>query len=1431
MKNKKILALLITFSAVLSSVNPIIAEEVSDLQEKTIIETEGFSSGKKSWSHENNDAFYISDEELKVKNIDEDSEAITISDKFMIDKGELEFDFDIKNGEYLSIFLKYVDNETHYALRLYPNGNRALLIKKVNGGSYMRIAEGRYESNNGRIHISFIGNDIKVFINDQSVLSVTDKSIDSGKIGFVAYKTEAVIDNIEYYKFSNVLYESNTDGIDSTKETEKIYVSVDGSDTNGDGSKEKPYATIYKAKDAAKKAKRKKIPIDVIFSEGTYSIDKSVEFTKLDSGTKNAPIRYIAEDGEKVVFSGGRKIDVTKAEPVSEEIKKRLYSNISDKVIAIDLREQGIDTKKFDFRPSATEQVGQILKPTQVSLNGVQQQLSRWPNSGYIDITDCDAGGSRRDNDGFEKTGAIYYNVNVPSRWTNAKDIFVDGSLAHLWNREWAEVESVDVTKNAINFKYATAYGIKNGGRWAAVNLLEEIDIPGEWYIDFDEGIFYYYPPYKLSEADELVISELSQTMLMVGADYLEFEGLELSMVAGDTKVVGDSSTGGNAIFINDGVSNVAIKDCIIKNIGFNGIYSLGNNITIDGCIITDIGLNGIRIRKSGDRQTVTSGNVVIKNNDISNISRDGNIAGTVGVLIEQDSVGVSVINNVIHNCPNAGILYQGFNNRIAYNEIYNCVTRAADAGAIYAGRSWVSYGNVIEYNLFHDIGQKNNSSSYPASSIFWDDLQSGSEFSHNISVPNNYVKTSSVKIGGGIDNIVKGNTMVASEKGIIGEDRTTSGAKAGTLVWKSQATTNRYTDADKNNPVYKKVFPQMTSILDRIEANDGILKIENIISDNLLVDCPKGDTIAQQMINDSEVGNNVSIENDYSIFVNPEKLDYRVKKEAKLKYGISDEILDEDFDLEKIGIQDKNDPEQKYKEFMALYPEEGSQNVSSDRAVLAWSKSLLADNYTYVLATDVEMKNTILEQNTIENSVVLEGLEKGKTYYWKVIAHNLSRQFGFDAETKVYSFTIDNNEEINKLALSESIDAAVKLASTFVEGNKPGQYKIGSVKNLREIVKNGTITNNNPRATQKEVDDVTYTINMAMKNIDGFINPGYTTLNITPSSDWICNNKNVQINSQEGNVAISSKGGTQVTLNERLSNYNVMCFKTKIDDYDNNAWFAYTLRLLDPQSVVYTQDCYYFLVKEDSFELQNHGVVYQTATNNGKLSPGEWHDVEFGAITTENGINLFLKIDGEVIFDYLDKTNPQYRPGMFSLYISSNESDIEIAKSENVSDGIYQFSDKILKEIETKAYLGQTLYANNENYSENGIWSDKSEYWSGIYGLRTTKDAGATAEWLMVGDDTANGKVYNVSYYHLPQPDGDKNVTVHIYGYGGEYTTTIDMSSGEQGFVSLGNFKFVDADYIGKLAISFTGSGSGVMNVNCVKFELADGEVDMLAQ
>ncbi len=1431
MKMKRIISLLIAISSIVMCIpsyaqTTVVENNSNEVLDKNIIAKDDFSNGLSLWNKETGSGFYVINKKLVFDNMSNRMNPSTvISKNLAVDNGEIEFVLNAEKGKYVGCIFRMQDDKTLYTLRLYYNINKAILLKRVKGGEYITLKEVYMPleyNKDYKVGITLIGENIEVNIDREKIMNVKDKSLKSGKVGFEGFMSKATVDYIDIFRYDGVQYDIAKE--DEIKESKKLYVSLTGNDATADGTEANPYKTIAAAKKAANRIKRGNTPVDVIFSGGKYPVTETISFGPNDSGSETAPIRYMAKEGEKVVFSGATQLDTKKFKPVSEEIKPRLYEHVREKLVQIDLEEQGIPKNLADFtRPGENGQIGSELKPLMITLNGSEQSLARWPNSGYNTILSCDPGDTVRNNGNKENGGAIYYSEINPTRWKDAERLYIEGFFGNDWFAEWTRVDNVDTYNNAINMRYYTQYGFTTGRRWAAINLLEEIDVPGEWYIDPDKMLLYYYPPRELTENDVFEIATLKTNMVNIsGAENVIFEGIEFTMTADDPAVIHSNTTGGNGIYIAKNSKNIVIKDCIISHIGMNGILMDSTDITVDGCVIYDTGFAGMRLEAGcGNGATLTPSNITIKNCDISEPGRDTGLNGIGGIVLKEGTVDVNITNNVIHNCENSAIVYHGNGHQMLYNEIYDVVRQTADAGAIYTGRSWVEYGTAVKYNFFHDIGQKIHYSTYNETSIFWDDYHAGNEFSYNISVMNNDYCTASVKLGGGVDNIVKANTMVASEYDILGEDRSSSQL----IDWKNQAMNYlKMSTAPFDSPAYVAKYPKMATLLPRLESNNNTLKIENTIVDNLTVNC-NSSRIASTLIEASEYRDNVTLTEDEGIFVNPEKLDYRVTKAAKEKYNISEEILDEDFDINKIGIINGYKPDKERMKFSATYPHNGTSGIEKKNVILAWEKSQTADSYRYVIASDSDFKNIVLEDVTEYTSVKVDGLENGKTYYWKVYAKNDSRQFGCEIESDmgVMSFQTSETDTLDKTILDSVIERANTLLENIVEGNGIGQYKSGTISAIEEEIRKTEAVAALTVGLQSDVDKAAYDLNYFINNIDSYVNCGYTTLNLTAASEWFSTNADTVITTKNDAVHIDFGGPSEISLMETLSNYNVMCFRTKIGTLENT-WVSYGLRVMDKNRQMFAQDAYYILVKPDIFELQKHGKIYATAPNNGKLKAGEWYDIQFGTITTENGINMLFVLNGEVIFDYLDKTDPQHKPGMFAVYAGTKGQVIEIEDAKIVPEGLYQMSDKILAEISQRDEDTKTYDVSGSEYVEKGAWNDslllKGENNSKV---RESSEKDASAKWIMESGAAGNEKLYKVSYYHIPSVNGDKAVKVKFSGYAGEYETTIDLSQGEEGYVELGTFIFMAADNIGRLSVEFIGSGEGNVNVSNVKYELVD--------
>ena len=84
-------------------------------------------------------------------------------------------------------------------------------------------------------------------------------------------------------------------------------VSTNGDDNNP-GSRDEPFATLARAREAVREYPRRgKEPVTITVGGGTYYLDEPLVFTAADSGSKDAPVTYQARANEPVIISGGMK--------------------------------------------------------------------------------------------------------------------------------------------------------------------------------------------------------------------------------------------------------------------------------------------------------------------------------------------------------------------------------------------------------------------------------------------------------------------------------------------------------------------------------------------------------------------------------------------------------------------------------------------------------------------------------------------------------------------------------------------------------------------------------------------------------------------------------------------------------------------------------------------------------------------------------------------------------------------------------------------------------------------------------------------------------------------------------------------------------------------------------------------------------------------
>jgi hypothetical protein len=332
---------------------------------------------------------------------------------------------------------------------------------------------------------------------------------------------------------------------------------------------------------------------------------------------------------------------------------------------------------------------------------------------------------------------------NRHTRWDEADDIWVQGLLGNYWADNSL---SATISGNVLQLAAEPSYDLSLKQPFFVFNVLEELDLPGEYYIDRSTGMLYLYPPEIL---EEIQVSMLDQAIIKAdGADNIQFKGLILELSRGDLVHISDSS-------------NVLFEDVTLRNNGGVAARIAGTGNRLNYCKIYGSGGTGVEL-VGGSRANLIPGNNEVANSDIHDYARWDR---TYKPAVMVQGVGNRVVHNHIHDAPHFGIFFYGNNHLFEYNRIERVTLQSNDAGAIYTGRDWGYRGTMIRYNFFKDIDSIFGGSH----GVYFDDGASGNSVFSNIFYNiNGYAVLS----GGGRDNIVTNNIIVGAESGAMSSDR-----------------------------------------------------------------------------------------------------------------------------------------------------------------------------------------------------------------------------------------------------------------------------------------------------------------------------------------------------------------------------------------------------------------------------------------------------------------------------------------------------------------------------------------------------------------------------------------------------------------------------------------------------------------------------------
>ena len=495
-----------------------------------------------------------------------------------------------------------------------------------------------------------------------------------------------------------------------------------------------PFATLERARDEIRSIKQSgDMPEDGVTVEllgGVYQREGPFELEQEDSGSEEAPVVYRARPDEEVRFTGGKV--VTGFKPITDPaILQRLSPEARGKVMQADLGALGI-TDFGEARGGGLE----------LFFEDKPMMLARWPNEGFVHIADLvrgdpvDVRGTKGD-----KIGKFMYEGDRPKRWSEENDVWVHGYWFWDWSDQRHQVESIDTERRIISVVPPYhGYGYRIGQWFYAFNILAEIDMPGEWYLDRETSTLYFWPPSPIKEGQPTV-SVANTLVQMADVAHVTFQNITFEAARG------------TAITISGGSHN-RIAGCTFRNLGSWAVNIAGGTHNgVVGCDIYNTGDGGIAL-SGGERKELKCAGHYAENNHIHHYGRWNRMYKPA---ISLNGVGNRAAHNLIHNAPHMAISFGGNDHLIEFNEIHSVCYESNDAGAMYSGRDWTMRGTVIRHNFLHHI---NGFKGRGCVGVYLDDMLCGITIYGNLF----YLVTRAAFIGGGRDCIVENNIFVDCE-------------------------------------------------------------------------------------------------------------------------------------------------------------------------------------------------------------------------------------------------------------------------------------------------------------------------------------------------------------------------------------------------------------------------------------------------------------------------------------------------------------------------------------------------------------------------------------------------------------------------------------------------------------------------------------------
>ena len=663
-----------------------------------------------------------------------------------------------------------------------------------------------------------------------------------------------------------------------------FYVSTTGSD-GADGSFDHPFRTFAKAVEAVRGIPKtaEKGGVTVAFMAGEYG-PLDLTLTSADSGTPECPVTYCKYGDGDVVFNNGVDFSADSFVPLDESERAWFPDKAVDKIVKTDMA-AAIPAGTYDLSYS-------LFSDDNICT------VARFPNK-YADGTDqLTEAAETLSIDTIRLTSPIMIK-RIPN-YHDISGLKIYGQITFEWFKDTLSVGTYDYDTHEMyisDYNKARSAEFTGGLRWeykddgelvykediklCFMNVSEELDYPGEYWVDPETSALYVYEP---TGSYHMVIKD--KMITMKEADDITFRGFSFL----NTK---------DSVIDAEKCHGITVDLCHVRVCG--GMYAFFFNDHDPGRDLDftltrsdfDLGYDAfLRLYGHDTSQRVgyaTHMNALIDNNSFTNY---GLYLNEESALYIQWCDDVRISHNEFINSGRGAVFYGGSQNVVMeYNYTDKQMVNAEDGGVFCTWNDFYHRGNVVRYNIIKDVSNQG----VGGFGLYLDDYSAGTDVYSNLFFDCN---GDAVVVHNGRDNLMRNNALVnhqsESSPFVVTLTGLYSRESLGVMADVDKDYLNNWLDvyalyeaipALKANAEaqWSEIFALSTDPADW-DSPDFVLARNNTVTGNRFFNKERdvGVPTSEYVVKYSTIEDNIGYTLDENpIFVNPTLGDYRIKDGA----------------------------------------------------------------------------------------------------------------------------------------------------------------------------------------------------------------------------------------------------------------------------------------------------------------------------------------------------------------------------------------------------------------------------------------------------------------------------------------------------------------------------------------------------------------------